>query len=47
MKDEELRIWAVEQAVKHHAGNGVTFEHIMASADKLIAYVRPAPKKAD
>lgn len=44
MKDEDLRIWAIEQAVKHHAGTGVTFDTIINHADKLIAFVRQTAK---
>lgn len=42
MKDEELRIWAVEQAVKHHGGTGMTFDILLIEAEKLIAFVRKA-----
>ena len=47
MKDEELRIWAIEQAVKHHAGTGVVMDTILNHADKLIAYVRNEPKPSE
>jgi hypothetical protein len=42
MTMEELRKWAVEQAIKLHGGHGPPTEKIIEAADKMIAYVKRA-----
>jgi len=42
---EQLRTWAIEQAIKHHGGTGVTMETLIGEAQKLMEFVRPEPVK--
>lgn len=45
MNDEQKRQWAIEQAIKLHAGNGVSTDSLLAEAEKLIAFVEKAESK--
>lgn len=40
MTTEQLRIWAMEQAIKHHGQTGVSMETLIAEAEKLLAWVK-------
>lgn len=51
MARQELRAWAVEQAIKLHGPNGVTTDRVVAEAMALLGFVNEpeavAPKPGD
>ena len=46
---EEKRRWAIEQAIKLHASNGVSTDTLIVEAEKLLGYVTKeyAKRKTD
>jgi hypothetical protein len=42
MTEQELKKWAIEQAIKLHAANGISTAKIIEAADAIIAYVKKA-----
>jgi hypothetical protein len=39
MNDEDKRQWAIEQAIKLHAANGVATDLLLPEAEKLLKFI--------